>query len=279
MGENDQRISLLERLIQHAADHGPVQRLLRRGPRRVRRARPRGSREPVQPQRRPLSLSQHPAGLQPVQHLDPRLGVDHGRLCGSSWSSCDRGGRGTGAVRRPGRDAKAMLLKAARATCDFYLEPTPTRRRALLGHRRARLGPAGRLPGSSGRPVQRPRAGRQFGRRHRARACCGWGTTCSERGRDRRGPALLAGRPDGAADVARRAVSEHCSPSTRGCCCTRFTIGRAAGTTSRPAHGSPRGESCMWGDYHLREVALYLQRIIRGEPYYTFFGSDRNGSR
>ncbi len=31
------------------------------------------------------------------------------------------------------------------------------------------------------------------------------------------------------------------------------------------------GESSMWGDYHAREVALYLQRIIRNEPYYTFF--------
>jgi hypothetical protein len=34
----------------------------------------------------------------------------------------------------------------------------------------------------------------------------------------------------------------------------------------------PRGESCMWGDYHFREVALYAQRLIRNEPYYTFFG-------
>lgn len=34
----------------------------------------------------------------------------------------------------------------------------------------------------------------------------------------------------------------------------------------------PCGEACMWGDYHLREAALYLQRIIRGEPYLTFFG-------
>ena len=32
------------------------------------------------------------------------------------------------------------------------------------------------------------------------------------------------------------------------------------------------GESSMWGDYHAREVALYTQRIARGEPYYTFFG-------
>lgn len=31
------------------------------------------------------------------------------------------------------------------------------------------------------------------------------------------------------------------------------------------------GESSMWGDYHLREAALYLQRKINNEPYYTFF--------
>ncbi|MBO0932304.1 glycosyl hydrolase [Fibrella aquatilis] len=34
----------------------------------------------------------------------------------------------------------------------------------------------------------------------------------------------------------------------------------------------PYGESSMWGDYHLREAALYVQRIIDGGPYYTFFG-------
>jgi unsaturated chondroitin disaccharide hydrolase len=33
------------------------------------------------------------------------------------------------------------------------------------------------------------------------------------------------------------------------------------------------GESSMWGDYHAREAALYLQRIINNEKYYTFFSS------
>lgn len=31
------------------------------------------------------------------------------------------------------------------------------------------------------------------------------------------------------------------------------------------------GESTMWGDYHVREAALYVQRLIREEPYLTFF--------
>jgi len=33
----------------------------------------------------------------------------------------------------------------------------------------------------------------------------------------------------------------------------------------------PCNESSMWGDYHIREAALYLQRIISGDSYYTFF--------
>ena len=33
----------------------------------------------------------------------------------------------------------------------------------------------------------------------------------------------------------------------------------------------PYGESSMWGDYHLREVALYVQRIVNDGPYYAFF--------
>jgi hypothetical protein len=37
----------------------------------------------------------------------------------------------------------------------------------------------------------------------------------------------------------------------------------------------PWGESSMWGDYHIREVALYLQKIIAEELYYTFFNCVR----
>ena len=33
----------------------------------------------------------------------------------------------------------------------------------------------------------------------------------------------------------------------------------------------PNGESCMWGDYHARELALYIQRLAKNEPYLTFW--------
>lgn len=34
----------------------------------------------------------------------------------------------------------------------------------------------------------------------------------------------------------------------------------------------PQGESSMWGDYHALELAVYLNRLIRKQPYLTFYG-------
>ncbi len=38
----------------------------------------------------------------------------------------------------------------------------------------------------------------------------------------------------------------------------------------------PCNESSMWGDYHMRELALYLWRIVNEAPYYTFFNGTKN---
>jgi hypothetical protein len=38
-----------------------------------------------------------------------------------------------------------------------------------------------------------------------------------------------------------------------------------------PGRKIPCGESSMWGDYHARELALLLLREVRGEPYLAFF--------
>mgnify|MGYP001088028833 CR=1 FL=1 len=39
-----------------------------------------------------------------------------------------------------------------------------------------------------------------------------------------------------------------------------------------PGQKVPNGESSMWGDYHAREVALYVQRLAKEQPYLAFFG-------
>ncbi len=40
-----------------------------------------------------------------------------------------------------------------------------------------------------------------------------------------------------------------------------------------PGRSVPCGESSMWGDYHIREAALYAGRLADGLPYLTFWGS------
>ncbi len=41
----------------------------------------------------------------------------------------------------------------------------------------------------------------------------------------------------------------------------------------------PCGESSMWGDYHFRELALYLSRMVADAPYYTFFTGIENTNK
>jgi hypothetical protein len=38
-----------------------------------------------------------------------------------------------------------------------------------------------------------------------------------------------------------------------------------------PGSSVPCGEACMWGDYHARELALYILRLDSHEPYLTFW--------
>jgi hypothetical protein len=38
-----------------------------------------------------------------------------------------------------------------------------------------------------------------------------------------------------------------------------------------PGRKIPSGESSMWGDYHARELALLLKRMVEKKPYYRFF--------
>ena len=46
-----------------------------------------------------------------------------------------------------------------------------------------------------------------------------------------------------------------------------------------PDRAVPCGESSMWGDYHAREVALYVQRIYEGKRYHAFFGGEKIPAR
>jgi hypothetical protein len=38
-----------------------------------------------------------------------------------------------------------------------------------------------------------------------------------------------------------------------------------------PGRRAPAGEATMWGDYHARELALYIRRLAEGAPYLVFY--------
>lgn len=42
-----------------------------------------------------------------------------------------------------------------------------------------------------------------------------------------------------------------------------------------PGRKIPCGEACMWGDYHARELALYLLRLHDNQPYLTFWSGSK----
>jgi hypothetical protein len=54
---------------------------------------------------------------------------------------------------------------------------------------------------------------------------------------------------------------------------------RPNGWDNIPAGQSvPNSESCMWGDYHMMELAVYLKRIAEGKPYLAFYNIGKGGS-
>ena len=78
--------------------------------------------------------------------------------------------------------------------------------------------------------------------------------------------ALRAGRPDRARHTVRRGgtVPQRVARTTGPAAALGLSSPERLGLTSRPARAMPRGESSMWGDYHAREAALYVQRLSAG---------------
>ena len=181
MGEQDERISLLGRLLAARARHGAVQRVLRRAD-----ATPTtcaaGSRTRAifNPANGSFPRAEHPAGLLARSRPGPAGWPGRSSVSpnsSSSWrpSTTARAGAGGRARRRspdgcstpPGRPA------------DFYVDHARDRWRPVLGHGRARPGRPRRLGtaagGSRTTTTSRWTAPPPPSRR---RACFGWATTC-----------------------------------------------------------------------------------------------------
>ncbi len=157
----------------------------------------------------------------------------------------------------------AVMEKAARATCDFYLENTPpdgipywdtgAPGLAALGDWRSR--PAD--PFNPHEPVDSSAAaiGAQgllrLGRRLKEDRYWRGGMKVMD---------TLLSEPYLSTDPNHQGLILH------------SVYHRPNGWDAIPAGAKvPAGESSMWGDYHAREAALYLLRVIEGKPYLKFW--------
>ena len=158
--------------------------------------------------------------------------------------------------RRPSRQSRAcaMLERAARATCDFYIHQAS----ALDGICYWDTGaPQLHLLGDwnrSRRSLQRLRAGRFLGKRdRRARACSASAMCLAMRSATCR-PVLrslqrLLEEPYLSMDPDHEGILLH------------SVYHRPNGGTTSPTAKIPCGESSMWGDYHLLEVMLLVTKL------------------
>jgi hypothetical protein len=163
-----------------------------------------------------------------------------------------------------GRDAtETMLAKAAEATCDFYIDYSPVDgipywdTGAPRLHRLGDWGSKKSDPFNSFEPVDSSaaaiavqgllRLGRYTGKARYFQA----GLTVAD---------TLFDDPYLSTDPNHQGLILHA------------VYHQPNGWDYAPSpDGVPRGESCMWGDYHAREAALYLQRIIEKRPYLRFW--------
>ena len=269
MGENDDSICLLDRMIQHARStakynvfygegrdtfdvRGRVahESIFNRNDGRYRCPSTQQGYSPFSTWTRGLSwvISGYPEQLEFLQTVpDEQLAPLGGR-----------------------DDVESMMLKAAQASCDFFIENTPTDGIPYWDTGAPALSQLGNYldrasePFNDHEPVDSSaaaitaqgllRLGRFLRDRDNAVATRYWqaGLTTAQ---------SLLSEPYLSTDEAHQGLLLH------------TIYHQPRGWDHVPAGSKiPHSESCMWGDYHLRELALYIQRVANeSAPYYAFF--------
>ena len=169
-------------------------------------------------------------------------------------------------------DVERMMLNAATAACDFYLENTPTD-----GVPYWDTG----APGLAGLGDYLDRPSDPFNEHEpvdsSAAAIASQGLLRLGRDLGRHGDAEAGGRYFQAGLTVFRTLLDqpYLSTDSNHQGLLLHTIYHRPRGWDYIHEGAtiPYGESCMWGDYHLREAALYVGRLADdAAPYYTFFG-------
>jgi len=171
-----------------------------------------------------------------------------------------------------GREAiEAFMLKAARATCDFFIDHTPADGIPYWDTGAPNLHRLGDYLDRPAEPVNDFEPVDSTAAAIGAQGLLRLGKYLSDKGETEAGRRYT----QAGLTVLSRLLEEpylSTNPAHQGLL-LHSIYHRPNGWDHVPAGSHiPHGESSMWGDYHLREAALLLQRLIENKPYYTFFG-------
>jgi hypothetical protein len=170
-----------------------------------------------------------------------------------------------------GRDEiEAFMLQAARATCDFYIQNTPTNGIPYWDTGAPQLHRLGDYLGREADPFNAFEPVDSSAAAIAAQGLLRLGNYLKQKGDIDSGSRYwqtgltvvqtLLQEPYLSSDPKHQGLLLH------------SVYHRPNGWDYVPAGSTvPAGESSMWGDYHMREVALYLQKLINQETYYTYF--------
>lgn len=277
MGEQDEKVSLLKRFLQHAETTARYNVYFGRGRDRYD-VRGRVVHE---------SIFNIANGVYRCPSTQQGYAPFSTWTRGLSWILCGYGEElefletlteediaAAGVAELPTREAvRARFLEAARATADFFIENTPTD-----GIPYWDTGAPGleKIRNCLDRPAD-PFNGHEPVDSSAAAICA--------QGYLRLGRYLLEAKEGGDAEAGRRYFQTGLSIAR--------TLLAEPYISTDPAHegmllhsiyhqpngwdhvpagaGVAHGESCLWGDYHLMELAVYLKRLAEDGPYLTFF--------
>jgi hypothetical protein len=167
-------------------------------------------------------------------------------------------------------DLEKMMLKAAQATCDFYIENTPIDGIPYWDTGAPNLYKLGDYLGKPADPYNDYEPVDSSAAAIGAQGLLRLGRYLTAKGNTAEGEKYLQA---GLTVVNTLLDEPYLSTDEKHQGLLLHTIYHQPNGWDHVPAGSKiaNGESCMWGDYHIRELCLYLQRMINNEPYYTFF--------
>ena len=166
-------------------------------------------------------------------------------------------------------EVEAFMLRAAKATCDFYIENTPTDGIPYWDTGAPGLRNLGDYLNRPADPYNEHEPVDSSAAAIAAQGLLRLGRYLSRKGKDgsrywQAGLTVL--------DTLLDEPYLSTDPSHQGLILHSVYHRPRGWDYVPPGRQVPCGESSMWGDYHARELVLYVQRIARNEPYLTFWG-------